>query len=277
MSVCGMIVLLLCCLLPWKASANPAQLWGGVRTPAAGPVRIIGSYTAGCIQGAMPLPLESNGLMVIRRSRQRFFGHPLLIQAITELGQRVAAEQLGVVLIGDLAQPRGGPMAYGHRSHQIGLDADVWFWLAASHAELSVAERETFAPPSMVAADRRSLESKHWSPKHARLLQLAAEMPQVARIFVNAAIKKALCTTHAGAPWLRTLRPWWGHDGHFHIRLHCPAGQPDCADQEVVPAGTGCDASLDWWLSDEAFKPQPPREPKPLVLPAACREILQQP
>jgi penicillin-insensitive murein DD-endopeptidase len=30
------------------------------------------------------------------------------------------------LLIGDMAQPRGGPMITGHESHQIGLDADIW-------------------------------------------------------------------------------------------------------------------------------------------------------
>jgi hypothetical protein len=28
--------------------------------------------------------------------------------------------------IGDISQPRGGPMTSGHASHQIGLDADIW-------------------------------------------------------------------------------------------------------------------------------------------------------
>ena len=30
------------------------------------------------------------------------------------------------ILVGDISQPRGGPMLTGHASHQIGLDADVW-------------------------------------------------------------------------------------------------------------------------------------------------------
>ncbi len=263
----------LACLFPVTTSA--ALSWGDVRTPAAGPVRLFGSYTAGCMQGAVPLPLESEGLMVVRQSRQRFFGHPLLIHTVEELGRRVARQQLGVLLIGDLAQPRGGPMPYGHQSHQIGLDVDVWFWLAPSPSALSLTERETFEPPSMVAAYRRALHRQHWSNKHAQLLQLAAELPQVARIFVNPAIKRALCMTHPGAPWLRTLRPWRGHDAHFHIRLRCPADQGDCVDQEALPAGTGCDAALDWWFSEEAQKPRPPAEWKPVVLPAACDAVLR--
>jgi murein endopeptidase len=29
------------------------------------------------------------------------------------------------LLIGDMSQPRDGPMLYGHSSHQIGLDVDI--------------------------------------------------------------------------------------------------------------------------------------------------------
>ena len=30
------------------------------------------------------------------------------------------------LLVGDISQPRGGPMLTGHASHQLGLDADIW-------------------------------------------------------------------------------------------------------------------------------------------------------
>ena len=30
------------------------------------------------------------------------------------------------ILVGDMSQPRGGPMLTGHASHQVGLDADIW-------------------------------------------------------------------------------------------------------------------------------------------------------
>ena len=30
------------------------------------------------------------------------------------------------LLVGDMAQARGGPMLTGHASHQVGLDADIW-------------------------------------------------------------------------------------------------------------------------------------------------------
>ena len=45
-------------------------------------------------------------------------------------------------LVGDISQPRGGPMFTGHASHQIGLDADVWLTPMPDRT-LSRAERES--------------------------------------------------------------------------------------------------------------------------------------
>src|SRR4030095_7058521 len=136
-------------------------------------------------------------------------------------------------------------------------------------------ERDTMAAPSMLSEDRRSLSRQYWMPYHPHLLRLAAAGPVVERIFVHPLIKYALCQEFADAAWLRKLRPWWGHDDHFHVRLRCPDGETGCAAQEPPPAGTGCDASLDWWFSEEAQ--QPPKRPRPteVQLPAACEAILK--
>src|SRR4051812_2998488 len=59
----------------------------------------------------------------------RHYGHPDLIGFVGDLGRAAAAARLGTVAVGDMAQPRGGPMSSGHVSHQGGLDVDVWFRL----------------------------------------------------------------------------------------------------------------------------------------------------
>ena len=43
-------------------------------------------------------------------------------------------------------------MPYGHASHQVGLDADIWLELAPKPA-LSVAAREDIPVPSLVLPD----------------------------------------------------------------------------------------------------------------------------
>jgi penicillin-insensitive murein endopeptidase len=257
------------------APANVVQRWNTVRHPAPGSLRVVGSYTAGCIQGAVALPAEGEGFQSMRRQRQRFFGHPMLVRYLQALGKIVATQRWGVLNIGDLGQARGGPTPYGHNSHQNGLDVDIWFWLAPYGRALTATERETIAAPSMLTADRRALDLQHWAPHHTHLLQRAAEFPVVERIFVHPRIKRALCQAFPGAAWLRKLRPWWGHDDHFHVRLQCPDGDAGCLRQEPPPEGTGCDASLDWWLSDEAQQPPKRVGPVEVQLPAECGAILK--
>jgi penicillin-insensitive murein endopeptidase len=249
--------------------------WGDVLEPAPGTPHAIGSYAAGCVQGAISLPAEGRGYQVMRPQRRRYFGHPLLVRYVQELGAAVEQQGLGRLLIGDLAQPRGGPMPFGHRSHQNGLDADIWFWLPGDGVMLSATEREAVGAPSMLSAGSRVLDAQQWSQRQAEVLKLAIGFDMVARVFVNPAIKMALCEQFPGASWLQKLRPWWGHDDHFHVRLRCPAGQPGCQDQDPLPAGDGCGAELAWWFSEDARQPRPPIDSAKIPLPAACETILR--
>src|SRR5947209_514598 len=123
------------------------------------------------------------------------------------------------LLVGDIAQPRGGPMITGHASHQIGLDADVWL-TPMPDRRLSRAEREQLSATDMVRPDRLDVDPSVWTPGHTALLRAVSREPEVARIFVNAAIKRALCR-EAGhdRAWLTKIRPMFGHNYHFHIRL----------------------------------------------------------
>jgi penicillin-insensitive murein endopeptidase len=212
----------------------------------------------------------------MRPQRRRVFGHPALIRYLQELAAATYQKGLGLLLIGDLGQPRGGPMPFGHRSHQIGLDADIWFWLPGDGKVVSVADRETIGAPSMLTAAGGALDVQLWSLQQAEMLRLAVEFEVVARIFVNPIIKKAMCEQFPGAPWLQKLRPWWGHDDHFHVRLRCPAGQTTCRDQDPLPTGDGCGAELAWWFSEEARHPPPPVDARKVPLPAACEAVLRQ-
>jgi penicillin-insensitive murein DD-endopeptidase len=264
-------------LVVWSV-ASPATLastWGDVLLPVPGPPRAIGSYTAGCVQGAVSLPPEGQGFQTMRRDRRRFFGHPLLVRYLQELGAATAQQGLGVLLIGDLGQARGGPMPYGHRSHQIGLDADIWFWLPPAGTALTPVERQIIPAPSMLTADGSALDGSAWSQRQAHVLRLAADVAAVARIFVNPVIKRALCEQSPGASWLRKIRPWWGHNHHFHVRLHCPTGESTCQNQDLLPGGDGCGADLAWWFSEEARQPPPPMDTPKVPLPAACEAILR--
>ena len=261
-----------------SAAAGPVQTanpWAKVETPGPGKAEAIGLANAGCVNGAKALPLDGFGYRVMRPSRNRYYGHPELVNFIQSLGRQVERHGIGTLLVGDLAQPRGGPMAFKHRSHQSGLDVDLWFWLPhhIGNRSLSANEREQWQAPSMLAADGVSLHPLRWTKDQEQLLQIAAQQPAVDRIFVNPAIKRELCRSKAGSQWLRKVRPWWGHDDHLHIRLRCPSGENRCMPQEALPLGNGCDASLAWWFSDEA-RQQPSKPSKDPDLPAACLVLI---
>jgi penicillin-insensitive murein DD-endopeptidase len=172
-------------------------------------------------------------------------------------------------------------MLTGHSSHQIGLDADIWL-TPMPDRELTRREREEMSATMMVAADRKDVDPQVWTPAHTEIIKAAATDPIVERIFVNAAIKKALCREAGNdRSWLHKVRPYYGHDYHFHIRIKCPATSPDCRPQDPVPEGEVCGKDLDYWFTDAILHPKPspiPSKPKPPLtmadLPPACRQVL---
>ena len=256
--------------------ASAANPWAEVETPSSGAPESIGLASAGCVTGARALPLDGPGYRVMRPSRNRGYGHPELVDFVQTLGRQVHDQGIGTLLVGDLGQPRGGPTLSMHRSHQSGLDVDLWFWLPRDIGKrsLSAKQREQWHAPSMLAADGKSLHPLRWTGDQGELLRLAAQHPEVDRIFVNPAIKRELCHSQAGSRWLGKLRPWWGHDDHLHVRLRCPPGQPQCVAQDPLPSGDSCDASLAWWFSDEA-KQRPTGPPSKPELPAACLDLIK--
>src|SRR3954468_7699383 len=188
------------------------ELFGRKVLPAAMPSRVIGFYAKGCIAGAEALPIDGDTWQVMRLSRNRNWAHPQLVKLLERLSAN-AHKDAGWpgILVGDMSQPRGGPMITGHASHQVGLDADVWL-TPMPKRELSRNEREEMSAVMMVRPDRLDVDPQAWKPGHLAVIRAAAQEPAVQRIFVNAAIKKALCREAGGERgWLSKLRPMYGH------------------------------------------------------------------
>jgi penicillin-insensitive murein endopeptidase len=151
--------------------------------------------------------------------------------------------------------------------------------------QLSRVEREEMSATMVVADDRKDIDPKVWTHGHFGIIKAAAQDPLVQRIFVNAAIKKALCREASGdRAWLEKVRPWWGHDYHFHVRLRCPGDSPECKAQPPAGGGDGCGKDLNYWFTDAVLHPKPspvPEAPKPgkpmSSLPPACRAVLAAP
>jgi penicillin-insensitive murein endopeptidase len=275
---------------PLPPLANPndphlgaKELFARKILPASLAVHSIGFYAKGCLAGAQALPVNGKTWQVMRLSRNRNWAHPDMIKLLERLSDKVR-EVAGWpgLLVGDLSQPRGGPMLTEHASHQVGLDADIWL-TPMPDRELSRVEREEMSATMMVRPDRLDIDPKVWTPSHLLVIRAAAQEPQVERIFVNAAIKKALCREAKGdRTWLSKVRPMYGHDYHFHIRIKCPEADRQCEPQPPPSADEGCSAKdFAYWFSEPVLHPRlpttPPKPRPPITLadlPAVCRQIL---
>ncbi len=275
---------------PEKPKGPPARdLFGAAKTPAPLQARAIGFYAKGCLAGGRALPVDGPAWQAMRLSRNRNWGHPEMVALVERLGTEAKkANDWPGLLVGDLAQPRGGPMTSGHASHQVGLDADIWL-TPMPDRRLSEREREDMSAVSMLKS-WEAVDPSIWSEKHAKLIKRAASYPEVERIFVHPAIKKALCEgtpKDAERGWLSKVRPMYGHNYHFHIRIHCPKGSTNCEAQPAVGSDDGCGKDLTNWLALVKPKapvpappgPRPPPAPsKPPMsideLPNDCRNVL---
>ena len=280
--------------MPLAAQDLANLLFAAADAPSQQSAMPVGTYAKGCAAGLVELPETGPGWQAMRLSRQRNFGQPVTIAFIEDLSR--AAQQIGWagIYIGDIGNPRGGPMDSGHASHQTGLDVDVW-QLPPRRLNLTRAEREEISSIPVRSDDQRSVTA-NWTPAHAALLRAAASDPRVDRIFVAAAVKIEMCRTARASDknWLQKIRPEAGHDTHFHVRLKCPKGATLCQTQkptvnDLSNGGSGCDDRLAWWVSDAYLNPERvPRDPnaKPAPrkkhpreftmadLPAQCAAVL---
>jgi penicillin-insensitive murein endopeptidase len=271
-----------------RPSGPPAkELFGAAKVPAPLQARAIGFYSKGCLAGARPLAIDGPAWQAMRLSRNRNWGHPELVAFVERLADDARRlDGWPGLLVGDMSQPRGGPMLTGHASHQIGLDADIWL-TPMPDRRLSHEEREELSATSMLGGDNLTVDPGVWTLGHARLIRRAASFPVVERVLVHPGIKRALCKSApelgADRTWLYKVRPYWGHYYHMHIRLRCPKDSPGCNAQAPTGSDDGCGKELDDWFKLLARPPKPaaPEPAKPPLaladLPGECRVVLESP
>lgn len=240
----------------------------------------VGKYTAGCVKNSVELPADGFGYQVIRTSRKRNYGHSKLVNLIEKLSTKVKSNYSAKLLISDISKKGGGPILDDHSSHQIGLDADILYLHKGNgnNKYLSFEERERIKPISLLNSSKTKINNSKWSWINGEILKESSHLEEVDRIFVNPAVKNHLCKTYGEQDWLRKLRPWWGHEGHFHIRLKCPKNSLKCVPGPKIPEGAGCGSDLDWWFSKEAYLERvkklrsAPKTEKDIKLPKECLE-----
>lgn len=279
-----LLTILTALALPFSpASAQTAKaLFSAKSTPSEHNSFALGEYSKGCLAGAVQLPETGPSWQAMRLSRNRNWGHPDAMQYIARLSRKAQGIGWAGLYIGDISQPRGGPMNGGHASHQMGLDMDIWL-LPPKRLNLTASERENISSLNVRSGDQRSVNG-NWTKAHHEVLKAAASDPAVARIFITAPVKLQMCKDETGdRAYLRKIRPWWGHNTHFHVRLNCPEGVGGCVEQAPIPAGDGC-AEAVWWVTDalEPAKPDPDAKPQPpkralrlADLPTQCVAVLE--
>ena len=257
------------------------EVFGPIAAGSAQSPAPLGFYSRGCQAGGTQLAETGPTWQAMRLSRNRNWGQPVTVDFLQDLS-RFAATLPGWegLYVGDISQPRGGPMTSGHASHQTGLDADIWLKPVTS-LSLSRAQREEISSDRMDRTSGAYINGS-WTPQHEALVKAAASDPRVARIFIFPGAKVAMCRNATGdRSWLNKVRPWYGHNYHFHVRLKCPAGARNCEDQAPPPAGDGC-ADAQAWVNNILNPPPPdPNAPAPAPrrdltmaqLPAQCAAV----
>jgi len=240
-----------------KSSSNhskpttPQYKWHEATEPTGNQTRVYGGYTAGCIDGAVKLPEKGVGYIAANYNNNRLYGHPKLIKLIEETSITMKEKYGKTILIGDLGQARGGPAPLktsAHRSHQNGLDVDIWY---RNINKDNITEEDVY-PQTVLSFFKNKLSNKHWNESHVELLKYVAQQNDVERILLNPHVKKAMCSQYSNEKWIHKLRPWWGHHKHFHVRLKCPKNDITCKKQDPVPNEDSCGEPLNWWFSKEA-------------------------
>ena len=281
--VAAALLILLLSISQATAETAAKQLFGAKKGASLQNPASFGGYAKGCLAGGMQLPETGPTWQAMRLSRNRNWAHPETVDFVQDLS-RVAAKQKGWkgLYVGDMSQPRGGPMLSGHRSHQSGLDIDVWM-RPATNLKLARKTREEISSISM-RKNKGAFVNDNWTRAHHEIIKAAAKDRRTARIFVFPGAKVQMCNDEKGnRRWLRKIRPWWGHHYHFHVRLKCPRGLKGCINQPDPPKGDGCEDARKW-VKDILNPPPPdPNAPKPkkrreLVLadlPTQCSAVLK--
>lgn len=207
-----------------------------------------GKYTDGHIFKSVPLKRNAPGIQTMRPAMAKFYGHTELRDFIYKLGKQTINSGNGQLMIGDLSHKDGGELI-GHASHQNGLDVDIWFYRPKDTiTDLANDQRDSSKFPHFLNPATNEFYPNMWNTKLDNVLKMAASDSRVAKIFVNAGVKRRLCRIFPGEKFLSKIRPWYRHHEHFHVRLKCPENSPSCENQPEIKSLDCSGDNIDWWF-----------------------------
>ena len=225
--------------------------------------RSIGFYSKGCLAGGVGAADQRQDLAGDAAVAQSQLGPPEA-GGVPRAPVANKAPRLGWpgLLVGDMSQPRGGPMLTGHASHQVGLDADIWLTpmpnreFTRRRARRNVGDHGGRARPQGrrsegldAGAHRGDQGGRRGAGGRAHLRQRGDQegaLPRGRR-------RPRLAATRCGRIGGTTIISMSASTA--------PADSPDCKPQTAVPAGDGCGKELDWWFTDAVLHPKPAPPP----------------
>ena len=277
----AVVLTLLALTSPVAANPLAKELFGAETRGSPHKPAPFGGYSTGCIAGAAQLPETGPTWQAMRLGRNRNWGHPEAIAFVERLSAHAATlPGWSGLYVGDISQPRGGPMLTGHASHQSGLDIDIWM-RPATRLDLSRGARETLSSISVRRAEGAYV-NENWTRRITRSeagglgpgggadLRLprrqGADVPRRDRR--PGLAEKDQAVVGASLPFSRAAQ--------------LPAGAAACEDQTPPPAGDGCADAAQWVANILNPPPPDPNAPPPaprreLVLadlPRQCAQIL---
>lgn len=235
--------------------------------PSVGPSRSrsVGVTNRGRLNHAVRV--EPSPSLRVRNPSQAY-GTEELVALITWAADEVARQHPGSSLnVGDLSRERGGRIR-PHRSHRVGRDADLGFYLVDAQSGAPAEARHFVAlPRGAKGTDRQGGsfafdDARNWTLVAALVSQ---DVVPVQYIMVIAPLKERLLAEGrrrgASAELLARVDAVVGpqrsgrgrfsydsHDSHFHVRIYCaPDDRPACVDT----------APFHPWVSREAVETRP--------------------
>lgn len=173
------------------------------------------------------------------------FGTVELVTMIDQAARRVAERFPGSsLLVGDLSREEGGRLT-SHRSHRSGRDVDIGFYVMDEQGQPATVTRfvrfgEGGRPLDGNGANLRFDVARNWE-----LLRHMLEYPdaRIQYVFVYQPLADLMLAhgetqgvpeeTMARARQILSGEHRSGrHDNHFHVRIHCPAGDDGCINNE---------------------------------------------
>lgn len=208
----------------------------------------IGAVNKGRLENGINLhkffgEIKDRGVEVIRPERKAYYATNELthiMDIISKMSYNLTPGYKSS--IGDVSKEKGGKL-FRHKSHQMGVDADIAFYF----------KNKTFQGYLASAVAVNKLHPDWMYEQQWTMFKKIQETGFIDRIFIHPLMKKKLCehaiklgelkkddTKSLAAQTLRRLVPEKDHHDHYHLRVKCSSAQVRCRQMAEPRQGSGC-------------------------------------